>query len=135
MARGRSARTDRAREKFIAVLSESCNVSEAARAAGIGRQTAYEWRAADPSFAAEWEEAEQYAADRLEREAWRRAVEGTQKPVFHKGEVCGFISEYSDRMLEILLKGHKPEKFTERFKTENTGTMTVVAVNNLDEDL
>ena len=121
----RTARTDRAREKFLAVLRETCNVSEAARAAAIGRRTAYEWRDADETFAADWDDAEQEAADKLEREAWRRAVEGVDKPVTHQGVITATYKEYSDRMLEILLKGHRPEKFTDRLKAEHSGSMSL----------
>lgn len=125
MVRGRSARTDRARDRFITTLSETCNVSEACRAAAIGRSTAYEWKDADPEFAALWKEAEEIAADRLEREAWRRAVEGVDKPVTFQGQITATYKEYSDRMLEILLKGHRPEKYTERQKVEHAGGVTL----------
>jgi hypothetical protein len=121
----RTRRTDRAREIFIATLSEFCNVSEAARAAGIARSTAYEWREDDAEFAALWDEAEQHAADKLEREAWRRAVEGVEKPVYYRGDEVGHVKEYSDRMLEILLKGHRPEKFVDRIKAEHSGSVPV----------
>ena len=120
MTRGRPARTDRARENFLGVLRETCNVSESARAAGIGRRTAYEWKEAEADFAAEWEDAEQEAADKLEREAWRRAVEGVDKPVTFQGIITATYKEYSDRMLEILLKGHRPEKFVERVRSEHS---------------
>ncbi len=121
----RTARTDRAREKFLAVLRESCNVSEAARAAAIGRRTAYEWRDADQKFAAEWAEAEQEAIDKLEREAWRRAVEGVDKPIIHQGAITGTYKEYSDKMLEILLKGHRPDRYTDRSKIEHSGKVSL----------
>lgn len=112
--RGRTVRTDRAREKFLASLAETCNVSESARFSGMSRQAAYEWRADDQAFAEAWDNAEQEAADKLEREAWRRAVEGTDKPITFQGAVTGTYKEYSDRMLEILLKAHRGEKFVER---------------------
>lgn len=124
----RTSRTDRAREAFIATLRESCNVSEAARAAGIGRSTAYEWRDDDPEFAAAWDDAEQEAADKLEREAWRRAVEGTDKPVTFQGAITATYKEYSDRMLEILLKAHRPEKYVERFKGEIETNMKITVL-------
>lgn len=108
MTRGKTVRTGRAREKFIARLAETCNVSEAARTAGISRQAAYEWRNNDPSFAAEWEDAEQQAADHLEMEAWKRATD-----------------DKSDRMLEILLKAHRPEKYADRSKVEHSGGVTI----------
>lgn len=126
MARGRTIRPDRARETFLSTLADTCNVSEAARAAGIGRRTAYEWREADPAFAAQWADAEQQAADKLEREAWRRAVEGTDKPVTFQGVITDTYKEYSDRMLEILLKAHRPEKFTDRSKVEHSGGVNLV---------
>jgi hypothetical protein len=124
----RTERTDRAREKFIAVLRETCNVSEAARAAGIGRRTAYEWRDKDAAFAGDWDEAEQEAADKLEREAWRRGVEGVDKPVVHQGVIMTTYKEYSDKMLEILLKGHRPEKFADRSKIEHSGVIGLEAM-------
>lgn len=109
MPRGRTIRTDRAREIFLGILRETCNVSEAARTAGVSRRAVYDWRDTDEAFAADWADAEQEAADKLEREAWRRAVEGTDKPVTYQGAITATYKEYSDRMLEILLKGHKPK--------------------------
>lgn len=102
MAR-RSKRTDRARKTFLEILESTCNVSEAARSAGLGRRTVYEWRDEDPTFAAAWAEAEDAAADRLEQIAFERATEGK-----------------SDRMLEILLKAHRP-KYREKQAVELTG--------------
>lgn len=121
----RTVRTARARERFLTVLAERCNVSEAARAAGIGRTTAYEWREEEPDFAADWDAAEQTAADRLESEAWRRGVDGVDKPIHYQGVLVGTMKEYSDRMLEILLKGHRPEKYVDRIKAEHSGSVPV----------
>jgi hypothetical protein len=104
----RTVRTDRARAAFLAVFSETCNVSEACRAAKIGRTAAYAWRNDDPEFAADWDEAEQNAIDTLEKVAWERAKAGT-----------------SDRMLEILLKAHRPDKYVERHKTEHSGSVAI----------
>jgi hypothetical protein len=115
--RGPTNRTDharaRAKDKFIDVLAASCNVSEACRAAGIARSTAHDWRAVDAEFMRRWDEAIETAKDALEAEARRRAVEGWQEPVYQQGRQVGTIQRYSDRMLEVLLKGHKPQ-FRER---------------------
>lgn len=108
MGRGRTVRTSRARATFLRVLSETCNVSEAARAAKISRRAAYDWREADEKFAADWDDAEQTAADLLEKHAWDRAT-----------------VDKSDRMLEILLKAHRPDKFVERSRTEHSGSIAV----------
>ncbi len=101
MSKGtRTVRTDRAREAFLTMLAETCNVSEAARAANIGRRTAYDWKAADADFSAAWDDAEDEAVDKLEKVARDRAIDG------------------SDRMLEILLKAHRPEKYVDRVRNE-----------------
>lgn len=105
--------TNRARERFLATLRESGNVSQAARAAGISRRCAYDHKNADEDFAAEWEEAEESASDDLERIAWERAAGW-------KDEASGKYV-YSDRMLELLLKARRPDKFKERAAHEHTG--------------
>lgn len=58
----------------------------------MGRSAAYDWKAEDEDFAKAWEAAIEAAADKLEQVAFRRASTGK-----------------SDRMLEILLKGHRPK--------------------------
>ena len=121
MQGSRTIRTERAREAFLAVLRESCNVTKACRAAAIGRSAAYAWRHDDPDFAAAWEEAEQEAVDRLEGEAWRRAADGCDKPIVYRGEVMSTYKEYSDRLMEVLLKGHRPEKYVDRLRSELSG--------------
>lgn len=98
----------RVRALFIEVFRRTGNVTAAADAAGVTRATPYRWREADPAFAAAWAEAEESATDALEAEARRRAVDGWDEPVFYKGEARGVVRKYSDRMLEILLKGHRP---------------------------
>ncbi len=90
----KTIRTDRARETFLATLRKTCNVSAACRTAGISRTAAYAWRRDETDFAVEWDDAEAEAIDELEGVAYERALSGQ-----------------SDRMLEILLKGHKPERY------------------------
>ncbi len=110
----RTKLTDRAKEKFLEVVRTTCNVSEAARSIGMARQSLYDARNRDSQFARGWDQAIEEAADCLEREAWRRAVEGWEEPVFYQGKEVGAVRKYSDRMLELLLKGHRPEKFKDR---------------------
>ena len=40
----------------------------------------------------------------MEHEAYRRGVVGIDKPIVAGGEVVGSIREYSDRLLELLIK-------------------------------
>jgi hypothetical protein len=113
--------TDHARKTFIETLRETANVSAAARAADINRRTAYNWRDDNPEFAADWDEALEEATDALEAEARRRALQGVAKPVFYQGVECGTVQEYSDTLMTLLLKAHRPEKYKERSSNELTG--------------
>ncbi len=103
---------------FLAAYSQCGSLTHAARAAKINRCTHYRWLK-DQEYSAAFGEAREEAADALEMEARRRAVEGIEEPVFYKGEVCGTIRKYSDTLLIFLLKGVRPEKYRER--TEHTG--------------
>jgi hypothetical protein len=102
------------REKFLSVLRQTGNVGVAAETINVYRTTPYQWKRKDPAFAKQWDEALDAAADIVEAEVRRRAVEGFEEPVFYKGEVVGYVTRYSDRMLELLMKALKPEKFREK---------------------
>ena len=114
----RRARWERA---FLSSMQENGNVSLACEAAGIERSTAYRARERFEEFAIEWDTALEIAADALEAEARRRAVSGTDKPVFFRGEECGVIREYSDSLLMFLLKAARPEKYRERHEVTGKG--------------
>lgn len=112
---------DALKEAFCTALAECGIVTQAARDAGITRQTAYKWREHDPEFAAAWDKALKIGIDALEDEAHRRAFIGVDKPVFYKGTECGTVREYSDMLTVFLLKAHRPEKFRENSRMELTG--------------
>ncbi len=122
------------RKRFLEVLRATCNVSEAARSCGVERRTAYNHRDADPAFRAAWDEAVEEAIDRLEREAWRRGVEGVDRPVTYQGEITASFKEYSDRMLELLLKAHRPEKYKDRIENQHTGKAGEPLLPDLTEE-
>lgn len=113
---------------FISELAKTANASAAAKAAGVGRTTAYEHREADPAFAALWAEAEAIADDAVIAEVRRRAMDGVDEPVFYQGAECGQIRRYSDAMLTILARHAHGGMYRERqeSKVEQTGTMTVI---------
>ena len=114
-------------ETFLTELAACGIITDACKAAGVSRQAAYKARERSPTFVAAWDDAVDQAADVMEREAWRRAVEGVEKPVFGSlggrsgsGEI-GRVQEYSDTLLIFLLKGARPEKFRERIDTRHSG--------------
>ncbi len=93
-------------------------------------------RERDETFRAAWDEAREEAADHLEDEARRRAVDGWEEPVFGSGgpgrgsEQVGTVRKFDSTLLIFLLKGARPEKYRERFDTKLSGSLdlgTVVA--------
>jgi hypothetical protein len=132
------ATRQRARDAFIAELRLRGNISDAARAAGLRRETFYEWRAKDVDFAAAWNEALEEATDTMEREAWRRAVEGVEKPIVGRigkdqDGIVTYVQEYSDSLMQLLLKAHRPEKYRERQDIQHSGSVAIEYVNNWRE--
>ena len=106
--------------RFLAALIQSPNIAGAAKAAGIVRTSAYAARAADPAFAAAWEDALAQAIDTAEGELFRRAVTGTQKPITVAGK-REVITEHSDVLLIFLLKSHRRSIYGERVTQEISG--------------
>lgn len=103
--------TSEAREIFFKILGTYGTITHACEAAGVSRQCAYWHKKNDPEFAADWEDAIRAAGDVLEREAFRRSVEGVKEPVFYMGDVCGHTLRYSDSLLTMLLKGARKDKY------------------------
>jgi hypothetical protein len=104
-------------ERFLKALADTGSVTAAVAVAGTSRSRVYELRKVDPAFAAGWEEAEQIAADGLEDEARRRAVEGVPEPLVSAGKIVRdddgqpiAIRRYSDPLLLALLRAHRPPR-------------------------
>lgn len=105
---------------FLAVLASPTGTpTKAARAIGIDRRTAYNWKEDDEEFSKAWDAATEESIDALEQEARRRGVEGVDKPVYWQGERIDTIKEYSDTMLSLVLKGRRANVF--RDKVEHSG--------------
>lgn len=113
--------TPQKRADFLAKLSETANVTIAARHVGVSRKRMYDIYKNEPDFKELWDAALAEAVDVLVDMAHKRAFQGTTKPVFHRGEVCGEIREYSDTLTIFLLKAHDPEKFRDNHKLELSG--------------
>jgi CelD/BcsL family acetyltransferase involved in cellulose biosynthesis len=123
---------------MLAALSELGNVTAAARLVGIHHDTHYQWMKRDPQYAEQVPGVLEQAADLLEAEARRRAVEGVTKPIMYKDEVVTTVQEYSDTLLIFLLKGVRPQKYRELRHTEHTGRVELAArpfKDLSDEDL
>ena len=135
--------SNRTRERaiaFCAALAETANVGRACAAIGIGRTTAYEWREADKEFAEMWDRAMKIGVTALEDEAKRRAFEGVDKPIIHKGQ---FTYEYErDDKGNLVFDEHtqeiddKPVVIkTPRLKLDEQGRPKVATVKEYSDTL
>ncbi len=103
--------TAKRRIKFLTVLSECGNVTQAAFESGLNRQFLYSYRDKNPDFAAAWEKCAECGYESLLDEAIRRVREGVEEPVFHKGVEVARVKRFSDTLLSSLLNGLRPRKF------------------------
>ena len=110
-------------QRFLMRLAETGNVSAAARHAGRPRSYVYDCRRRDAAFGAAWADALEEAADRLELEALRRAVDGVDEDKFFQGAVVGQITRYSDNLLMFLLRARRPALFNRQISGQMTGQM------------
>ena len=92
----RTSRTPKKEEAFFNAVRDGRSISAACLGASITRSSAYLWRESDPAFKAKWDECVEEGTDRLEDEAMRRAVDG------------------SDTLLIFMLKARRPQKFKDR---------------------
>ena len=164
MAKKRSKRTQHQLGKlrqakkgaFLEAFARVGTITHAAEIAGIERDTHYGWLERDPAYALLYEQAEGKAADTLEREARRRAVDGIDEPVIYQGQVSGTyldmagrpvppgdpqaeafvpltVKKYSDILLIFLLKGARPEKYREGIDVERPQPLNVQIIQfNVD---
>jgi hypothetical protein len=111
------------KRRFLEIFGKQGNITVAAEATGIHRNTVYAWQEHDDEFAAEFRLAEQRATEVLEAEAWRRAVDGdeSETPIYHRGRLIGHVLETkrSDTLLIFLLKARAPEKYRERVQLQH----------------
>ena len=90
-------------ESFLQALSMSCDVTAAAKFAGMDRGLAYKLRHADPEFAQAWRQTLVDGIDLVEQEAFRRALDPASK---------------SDVLLIFLLKSHRPDVYRETIRVD-----------------
>jgi hypothetical protein len=114
------------KRRFILSMRRMPLVTLACSAANISPKTAYAHRESDKAFQALWDESLAYSKDSLEKAAWERGRDGVEKTIYGKdGAVIGSERVYSDKLLEVVLKGNLPEKYR-----ENTAPQLTVNVLN-----
>ena len=100
--------------RFIEVLADTGQVSLAAKAVGMSRESAYRLRRSPhgAAFARAWDAARHHAGAFLEDVAFERAIEGVEHNVYNEyGEVICTKRVVNDRLLMFLLRHLKPERY------------------------
>lgn len=119
------------KERFLAALSKVLMVTAAAKAAGVGRRTVYNWRDTDPEFAARLQDHADEIDDAIDAELDRRGRVGWIEPVFgnlggKEGTgIVGEIRKFSDAALIFRAKTRPSGRFRERVELtgKNGGPM------------
>lgn len=127
-------------KRFLVILARTGRLMFSAQQAGY-KDTTYvnRVRLEDPKFDQAYKLAMDAASDILEEEAVRRAVEGVEVDVYHQGVPVGTRINYSDTLLQFLLKGAKKDKYAQHSKQETTvsGSFGIailpMAANNTDQ--
>ena len=101
-------------ESFCLHLGRTGSVTYAAARAGLDRRMLYRLKAEDEAFAARWDEALQLGVERLQDDAMKRALDGTERPVWRGGRQVGSVRQYDNRLLQFLLRAHRPETYGDK---------------------
>lgn len=94
-------------ELFLSVLAETCNVTRACGAAGVGVTSVYRRRQENAAFRAAWLAAVAIAYQQLELVLLERAFNGTEKLVSVRAGETRTMREYSNQLGLTLLKMHR----------------------------
>lgn len=103
------------RAAWLAAYEEKGTVTAACKVVRISRQTAYQERKLNAPFAEAWDRAEQAVTDVLEKTAVERALDG------------------SDRLMEFLLKGRRPQTYRESVNVKHGGKVGVEVEEGVDD--
>jgi hypothetical protein len=96
---------------YLAALRIKGNVTLASRAARVSARTVERYRLENEFFSSLCEDALKFNDDIVEGRAYQLGVEGILEPVFQGGICVGQKRVFSERMIEIMLKSRKPNKF------------------------
>lgn len=118
--------TKRQRDRFLAHLAATLNVTAAAKVAGVGRSTVYRLRERDRTFAEAWREAEAEAIDKLEAQAYRFAMEGAEERLYDaEGNLVSRRVREDPASAARLLAAHRPALYSERHRLEIGGRVDI----------
>lgn len=107
---------------FLLAMAKTGNISHACRAAKLSRAVHYLWMKQDEEYTHAFALAKEIHRDAIQAESYRRAVEGIERPVYQAGALVGTELVYSDKLLEVMLRGSDPDTY-QRKQIEVSGTV------------
>lgn len=110
--------------RFIEVLADTGNVTRAARAVGMSRDSCYALRRSPgaENFDRAWDAALAAASRQLVDVAFERAIDGVEEPVFSKeGQRIASRTRYNDRLLMFLMRAHAPAVYRHANRDQRDG--------------
>lgn len=100
--------------RYLRAVATVGTMSAGCKDAHVDKGTVLLWRRDDPEFLVAEEQARDTLIDSMEAEALRRGVKGVQRPVYQGGALAGYVTEYSDLLLQLLLRANRPDKYREK---------------------
>lgn len=110
---------------WLKVYADTASDTSACTAVCISYNTYLDALENDKRFEGAVKQVRKLAIEMLEVEARRRAYHGIRKPIYCQGVIVGHETQYSDKMLELLLKAEKPDKYRERKETSNSNEISI----------
>ncbi len=125
---------------FLSAYRQTGVIRQAAESAQVDRTNHSRWLRESPDYAKAFDEAKRDAVDTLEIEARKRAIDGLRSYKFHHGmpiqnplwkegdpeeEKWYYETSFSDRLLELLLRAHRPEVYRDHQSIEVAGEFQV----------
>jgi hypothetical protein len=103
-------------------------INKAAKAVGVTLKAVERMAAENIEFEDALREAEETAADRIEEEVQRRAIDGVPKGVYYQGALVDTEVQYSDSLLALLIKAKRRRVFGDKQEITgaNGGPLTVL---------
>jgi len=121
---------------FLSVIAETGRIMDACKSAGITWAEMDLARKQNRKLSDAFDEAMEIYKDTLRAEVHRRGVKGVERPIYYKGQRIdqGESIEYSDRLLELLVKRHCPE-FREKVSVDHAVTGGVLVLGGTIETI
>jgi hypothetical protein len=118
---------------FLRVYGATASIPLACRAARISVSAHYRRLKRDPVYAERFALATKRVGSLLEAEAYRRAHDGVEKPVYQGGMLVGTVQEYSDTLMAKLLDRFMRDEYKPPKKEKTAKNSSEVLIRLINE--